>query len=91
MLSDIMLSDIMLSDIMLSDIMLSDIMLSVIKLHGMPALYWLSSYITSHCWAAAPQSGAKQIFYCTLYYITLYSNCEAQRASKNLKKCRREG
>ena len=34
----------------------------------------------------APQSGAKQIFYCTVYYITLNSNCEAQRASKNLKK-----
>jgi hypothetical protein len=36
--------------------------------------------------AAAPQSGAKQFFYCTVYYITLNSNCEAQRASKNLKK-----
>jgi hypothetical protein len=34
----------------------------------------------------APQSGAKQIFYCTVYYITLNSNYEAQRASKNLKK-----
>jgi hypothetical protein len=34
----------------------------------------------------APQSGAKQIFYCTVYYVTLNSNCEAQRASKNLKK-----
>jgi hypothetical protein len=32
-----------------------------------------------------PQSGAKQIFYCTVYYITLNSNCEAQRASKKLK------
>jgi hypothetical protein len=30
----------------------------------------------------APQSGAKQIFYCTVYYITLNSNCEAQRAPK---------
>ncbi len=28
----------------------------------------------------------KQKFYCTVYYITLISNCEAQRASKNLKK-----
>ncbi len=28
----------------------------------------------------------KQIFHCTVYYITLNSNCEAQRASKNLKK-----
>ncbi len=33
-----------------------------------------------------PQSGTKQNFYCTVYYITLKSNCEAQRASKNLKK-----
>jgi hypothetical protein len=33
----------------------------------------------------APQSGAKQIFYYTVYYITLNSNCKAQRASKNLK------
>jgi len=32
-----------------------------------------------------PQSGAKQIFYCTVYYITLNSNCEAQREPKNLK------
>jgi hypothetical protein len=33
----------------------------------------------------APQSGAKESFYCTVYNITLNSNCEAQRASKNLK------
>jgi hypothetical protein len=32
----------------------------------------------------------KQKFYCAVYYITLNSNCEAQRASKKLKKqCRR--
>jgi hypothetical protein len=36
-----------------------------------------------------PQSGTKQIFYCTVYYKTLNSNCEAQRASKILKKFRR--
>jgi hypothetical protein len=49
----------------------------------------LSSYVASHCSMVAPQSGAKQLFYCTVYYITLNSNCEAQRASKNLKKnCR---
>jgi hypothetical protein len=35
------------------------------------------------------QSGAKDQFYCTVYYITLNSNCEAQRASKNLKKMKR--
>jgi hypothetical protein len=34
----------------------------------------------------APQSGAKQIFYFSFYYITLHSSCEAQRASKNLIK-----
>ncbi len=28
----------------------------------------------------------KQNFYCTVYYISLNSNCEAERASKNLKK-----
>jgi hypothetical protein len=30
----------------------------------------------------APQSGAKEQFYCTVYYITLKSHCVAQRASK---------
>jgi hypothetical protein len=34
----------------------------------------------------APQSGAKQKFYCTVYCITLNSNCEARRASKISKK-----
>ncbi len=28
----------------------------------------------------------KQNLYCTVYYITLNSKCEAQRASKNLEK-----
>jgi hypothetical protein len=46
----------------------------------------LSSYVASRCLALAPQSDAKQNFYCTVYYITFNSNCEAQRASKNLKK-----
>jgi hypothetical protein len=32
-----------------------------------------------------PQSGAKDQFYFTVYNITLNSNCEAQRVSKNLK------
>jgi len=45
----------------------------------------LSNYVTIHCLAESPQSGAKQIFYCTIYYKTLNSNCEAQRAYKNLK------
>jgi hypothetical protein len=36
--------------------------------------------------AVAPQSGAKDQFYFTVYYITLNSNCEAQRVSKKLKK-----
>jgi hypothetical protein len=34
------------------------------------ALFWLSSYVTSHHLAVAPQSGAKDQFYCTAYYIT---------------------
>ncbi len=34
----------------------------------------------------APESGAKDQFYCTVCYSTLSLNCEAQRVSKNLKK-----
>jgi hypothetical protein len=34
-------------------------------------LFWLSSYVARHCSAVAPQSGAKQNFYCTVYYIAL--------------------
>jgi hypothetical protein len=41
----------------------------------------LSSYVASH-----HLTGAKGQFYCTVYYITLNSNCEAQGVSKNLKK-----
>jgi hypothetical protein len=37
---------------------------------GLPAFSWLSSYVASHCLAVVPQSGAKQIFYCAVYYIT---------------------
>jgi hypothetical protein len=33
-----------------------------------------------------PQSGAKDHFYCTVYYITLNYNCKAWGVSKNLKK-----
>jgi hypothetical protein len=33
----------------------------------------------------APQLGAKEKK-CTVYYISLNSNCEAQRVSKNLEK-----
>jgi hypothetical protein len=36
--------------------------------------------------AVVPQSGAKQNFYSTIYYINLNSKGEAQRASKNLIK-----
>jgi hypothetical protein len=42
-----------------------------------PALFWLSSHVASHRLAVAPHSGAKQTFYCTVYYINLNSNCEA--------------
>jgi len=34
----------------------------------------------------APQSGSKQNIYCTVYYIALNSNCEAQKTFKNLKR-----
>ncbi len=54
--------------------------------HGLPALFWLWSYVAGHHLAVAPLSGVKHIFYCAVYYITLNSNCEAQRVSKNLKK-----
>jgi hypothetical protein len=46
----------------------------------------MRSYVTGHCIAVAPQSGAKQIFYCTVYYITLNSNYEAKRASLKIEK-----
>ncbi len=49
-------------------------------------LVLVDSYVASHCLAVTPQSSAKQIFYCTVYYMTLNSNCEVQRESKNLKK-----
>jgi hypothetical protein len=32
--------------------------------------------------AVAPQSGAKDQFYNTVYYTILYKNCELQRVSK---------
>jgi len=49
----------------------------------------LNNIAASHPLSVAPQSGAKQNFYCAVYYITLNSNCEVQRAYKNLKKnCR---
>jgi hypothetical protein len=54
-------------------------------LDGLPALFWSSSYVTSHCLSVASQSGAKQKFYFTVNYLTLNSNFEAQRTSKNLK------
>jgi hypothetical protein len=53
---------------------------------GMPILFWLSSCVAGHCLAVAPQIGAKQNFYCTVYYINLNSKCEAHRAFKNLSK-----
>jgi hypothetical protein len=52
----------------------------------LPALFWLISYVDSHCLAVVPQSGAKQIFYCTVYFITLNPNCKFQKGFKNLKK-----
>ncbi len=53
---------------------------------GPPALFWLRSYVASHHLAVVPQSGAKDQFYYTAYYITLNSNSETQRVPKILKK-----
>jgi hypothetical protein len=50
------------------------------------ALFWLSSYVTSHYLAMLPQSGAKDQFYCIVNEITLNSNCEALGVSKIKKK-----
>jgi len=52
----------------------------------MSALFWLSNYVASHCLAVAPQSGANEKFSRSVYSISINSSCEAQRASKNLKK-----
>jgi hypothetical protein len=49
------------------------------------ALFWLSGYVASHRLVVAPQSGAKDQFYCS-FNIALNSNCEAREVSKNLKK-----
>jgi hypothetical protein len=57
---------------------------------SLPALFWLSSYVASLHLAAAPQSGAKDQFYCTDDYITFNINCEAQGLSKKLKKIAKE-
>jgi hypothetical protein len=45
---------------------------------GLPALFWLISYVTSHHLFVVPQSGAKDQFYGTVYYVALNSNCDAQ-------------
>jgi hypothetical protein len=57
-----------------------------IHLYGLSALFWLSSYVTNHCLAVVPVSGAKQNIYCTVYNKTLKLNCEAEKASKMTKK-----
>jgi hypothetical protein len=41
-----------------------------VHLHGPPALFWLSSYIASHHITVVPQSGTKDQFNYTVYYIT---------------------
>jgi hypothetical protein len=46
----------------------------------------LNSYVTSQHKAVVTQPGAKDKFYCTVYYITLNSNREAKGLSQNLKK-----
>jgi hypothetical protein len=48
--------------------------------------FWLSSYVASQDLAMAPQSSAKDQFYCTVYYITLNPICATQSFFKILKK-----
>jgi hypothetical protein len=49
---------------------------------SLPALFWLRSYDTSRHLVVAPQSGAKDLFYCTVsvtmkmwHYIILHDEC----------------
>jgi hypothetical protein len=51
--------------------------------NSLSALFWLSINVDSDHLAVALQSGAKDPFYCTVYYITLNSNCEDPVVSKN--------
>jgi hypothetical protein len=51
-----------------------------------PALFWLSSYVTSYHLPVVPQLDLKDEFYCAAYFITLDSSCEAQRASKKIRR-----
>jgi len=44
----------------------------------------LSSYVTSQHLAVVPQSGTKEQFYCSVYYLTLTLNFEAQSVFKKL-------
>jgi hypothetical protein len=53
---------------------------------GVPALFWLSSYVASHHLGVVPQASAKFQLYCTVYNIPLNLNCKAQRVSTKLKK-----
>jgi hypothetical protein len=54
--------------------------------HGLPALFWLISNVASLHLAVVPQLGDKDQFYCTVYYMTLNSNCQAHRVFKKWKK-----
>jgi hypothetical protein len=38
---------------------------------ALPALFCSSSYVASHCSVVVPQSGAKQIFYCSVCDVKL--------------------
>ncbi len=53
-------------------------------------MFWLSGYVVSHYLAMGPQSGAKDQFYSSVYYIKLNLIGIAQRVPKNLKKYGRE-
>jgi hypothetical protein len=59
-------------------------MLSVDIFERCFAVFVLNSHVVVIPPATPRQSGAKTQIYCTIYYITLNSICEAQRVSKNL-------
>jgi hypothetical protein len=54
--------------------------------HGPYTLFWFSSFVDSRCLSVAPQSGAKENCYSTVYNITLNSKL---REHLKIKKCKR--
>ncbi len=53
-------------------------------MHSPPALFRLSSYVTSHKLAVVPQSGAKDWFYCTGEVQRVFTKIVEDRYKKRL-------